>query len=458
MRSATRPLREAATASGWVVRTGRSERIETSGGRGAGPGVPGEEHLRVAAELELSSALAVPLTVGEQTLGALVLLSSHARAALQPDGSGVRGGAGGAAALALDNARLFQEAQQALELIGIASHDLGNPLNALQLLLAGCGGWSRSASLSRCARGWARRCGTRSGWGSCLHNLLDLSRLSSGKLSLEVSRVELSEVVREVMERHAEQAREAGCRASLEADEAMEGCWDRLRLERVVTNPLNALKFGRGKPVECPPEAGGGRCCITVRDHGPGIPPEAQRRIFERFERENPRPAGGLRAGALHRPPARRSARGHLRVESTPGEGAAFTVELPNLRQVSEEPSPGPPRSLTEMTGGWNAENSRESEGLGSGVRVWAGLRGGTSMVVTVALLGDTYPPQLRENPQALKDLNVVWVGSSQEHFRAEVPLKRPQVLVLDFAKACRVPQHRRSITVTALTDPVQAD
>lgn len=62
-------------------------------------------------------------------------------------------------------------------------------------------------------------------------------------------------------------------------------------------------------------------------------------------------------------------------------------------------------------------------------------------MRVRVALLGDTYPSQLGENPQALKDLDVVWVGSSQEHFRAEVPLTRPQVLVLDFVDLAKLPE-----------------
>lgn len=61
-------------------------------------------------------------------------------------------------------------------------------------------------------------------------------------------------------------------------------------------------------------------------------------------------------------------------------------------------------------------------------------------MVMRVALLGDTYPSQLRENPQALKDLEVVWSGVSLEAFRIEVPTLRPQVLVLDFVDLARVP------------------
>jgi hypothetical protein len=62
-------------------------------------------------------------------------------------------------------------------------------------------------------------------------------------------------------------------------------------------------------------------------------------------------------------------------------------------------------------------------------------------MVLRLALLGDTYPSQLRENPQALKDLEVVWVGSSQEDFRAQVPARQPHILVLDFLDLSKVPE-----------------
>ncbi|HEX5746648.1 MAG TPA: hypothetical protein VFZ09_10405 [Archangium sp.] len=61
--------------------------------------------------------------------------------------------------------------------------------------------------------------------------------------------------------------------------------------------------------------------------------------------------------------------------------------------------------------------------------------------MVKLALLGDTYPSQLQANPQAIRDLEVVWVGSSLEAFRAEVPALRPQVLALDFVDLGKVPE-----------------
>lgn len=336
------PPPEAAYGASWVVRTGRSERIEKMADETLGRLSRGDEHLRILRQLELTSVLTVPLTVGEQTLGALLLMSSQPERLFTLSDQVFMEELAGRLALALDNARLFQEAQQALELIGVASHDLGNPLNALQLLLARLRRLEPEREPQRVREGLAAAYRHSQRLGQLLHNLLDLSRLSSGKLSLEVSRVELSEVVREVVERHAEQAREAGCHVSLEADGAIEGWWDRLRLERVVTNLLsNALKFGRGKPVEVRLQQVEGQVHIQVRDHGPGIPPEAQLRIFERFEREKSTARhAGFGLGLYIVRQLVEAHGGTIRVESTPGEGAAFTVELPKSRHVGEEPEP----------------------------------------------------------------------------------------------------------------------
>ncbi|KFE68493.1 sensor histidine kinase [Hyalangium minutum] len=336
------PPPDASYGSSWVVRTGRSERIEKMADKVLGRVARDDEHLRTLRQLELTSVLTVPLTVGEQTLGALTLLSSRPERLFTMSDQVFMEELAGRLALALDNARLFQEAQQALELIGIASHDLGNPLNALQLLLARLRRLEPEREPQRVREGLAAALRHSQRLGQLLHNLLDLSRLSSGKLTLEVSRVELTGMVREVVERHAEQAHEAGCEVTFEADEAIEGWWDRLRLERVVTNLLsNALKFGRGKPVEVRLEQVDGHVRLTVRDHGPGIPLEAQRRIFERFEREKStsRQAGfGLGLYIVRQLVEAHG--GTIRVESTPGEGAAFTVELPKSRHVGEEPEP----------------------------------------------------------------------------------------------------------------------
>ncbi|WNG32294.1 PAS domain S-box protein [Archangium violaceum] len=343
-----RPVfREGAVGVWHVLRTGKSElltevtpevmeQVSTDAG-----------HLELIRRMGVSSALTVPLRAGGRTLGVLVLMSQRPERRFTETDRVFVEELASRAALALDNARLLREAQAALDLIGVAAHDLGNPLQALQLML----GKLRRALpsdpdklrevLTTAVRHTQRL-------GRLLHNLLDLSRLSSGKLDLEVGEVDLAELVHEAVERHAEQAAEAGSRLVLDVELGVVGRWDRLRLERVLTNLLsNAFKYGKGQPIELRVARTDGHGLLAVRDHGPGIPLEQQHQIFERFKKA---PAQGeKREGfGLGLYIVRQLVEAHggtIRVESREGEGATFTVELPLAPAHQEvgasEPPPG---------------------------------------------------------------------------------------------------------------------
>jgi signal transduction histidine kinase len=109
------------------------------------------------------------------------------------------------------------------------------------------------------------------------------------------------------------------------------GCWDRLRVSQVVTNLLsNAVKYGGGKPVEVEFGPRADRAWLQVRDRGIGIEPGDLSQIFERFERAvSSRNYGGLGLGLYIVKRIVESHGGTIRVESTPGEGSAFVIELP---------------------------------------------------------------------------------------------------------------------------------
>src|SRR5829696_3118147 len=113
--------------------------------------------------------------------------------------------------------------------------------------------------------------------------LLDVSRVATGNVRVELAEVDLSCVVRGVVDRAGVAARMA--RSDLEADlqEGVVGTWDRLALEQVAENLLsNALKFGAGKPVSVSLRADSRAAWLTIRDRGIGISEEDRARIFGR--------------------------------------------------------------------------------------------------------------------------------------------------------------------------------
>lgn len=232
------------------------------------------------------------------------------------------------AALAQENARLRAQVQDAFELVGVAAHDLGNPLMVLQLRLHGLRSHVRPDAEAR--EGLARVEREAHRIGLLVHDLLDLSRLSAGRLTLEREELELGELLREVAERFDAQATATGSALAVHAPHAVRGRWDRQRLDRIATNLLsNALKFGQGRPIEVHVLADGARARLTVKDHGVGLSPEAQERLFGRFERpgDSARPGTGLGLYIVHQLVAAHG--GTIHVSSRPGHGSTFTVELP---------------------------------------------------------------------------------------------------------------------------------
>jgi PAS domain S-box-containing protein len=161
-------------------------------------------------------------------------------------------------------------------------------------------------------------------------DLLEVSRINRGRLTLQLEPCDLAEVVEMTVGRFSAELGQAGCEVRLQA-EPVDGWWDRQRVQRVVAILLsNALKFGKGRPIDIRVEARDTRAIFSVRDRGIGIPLEDQARIFRRFERAvSLRHFGGFGIGLYM---ARRLVEAHggtIWVESEPGKGSTFTVELP---------------------------------------------------------------------------------------------------------------------------------
>ncbi|KQX87723.1 hybrid sensor histidine kinase/response regulator [Variovorax sp. Root473] len=165
-----------------------------------------------------------------------------------------------------------------------------------------------------------------------IDDMLDVTRLRRDALSIQTKPVDLASLARAVVDNLRHQAEAAGCTIALEAPSTLRGVWDEFRIEQVLTNLLtNALRYGGGKPVEMTVLQNGDNAVVSVRDQGIGISPEDHQRIFEQFERTDVsrQHAAGLGLGLYITHKIVTLHAGRIGVESTPGQGARFFVELP---------------------------------------------------------------------------------------------------------------------------------
>ncbi len=164
-----------------------------------------------------------------------------------------------------------------------------------------------------------------------IEDMLDVSRIRTGKLSIRPQRFDLAALVGRVLENYSAQIAAAGCEVSLSAAEPVTGLWDEFRIEQVVVNLLtNALRYGAKKPVDLRVRATPEGACIEVQDHGIGISAENLARIFQQFERvSSSEVTQGLGLGLFITEQIVASHQGTIEVESRPGQGSLFRVYLP---------------------------------------------------------------------------------------------------------------------------------
>ncbi len=260
-----------------------------------------------------------------------------------------------------ERARLWRKAKEEVrerdEFLSVASHELRTPVTALQLqlqllhraaqrsldLFPALG--DRFETLERQTRRLAL----------LVNELLDVSRMRLGRVELRLEPLDLAEVAREAAGHVAGELARSGSPLALDL-QPVQGRWDRMRLEQVITNLLvNASKFGEGRPIalRVEPDAEGAR--ISVHDRGIGISTEQQARVFERFVRAVPaQNFGGLGLGLYIARQLVEAHGGKIDVASTPGEGATFTVLLPlepPVQVVERPPADATPGEESPPTG-----------------------------------------------------------------------------------------------------------
>lgn len=295
-----------------------------------------DEQLSFWRSLGWRHALSVPLNARGQLLGVLTFVQAESGRGFEREEREFINALARRVTLALDNAWLYREAQSAIEVrdefLSIASHELRTPLTSLQLVMqsllkAPPDAQTPEALTQRLERAvrQVRRL------GKLVNELLDISRITSGRLRLEREPVDFTSVVRDVVGRLDDELQRSGSVMQTQLTEAVVGCWDRLRLEQVVTNLVsNAIKYGEGRPIDVAVERNGDMACLTVRDRGIGIAPEHIERIFAKFERAvSARHYGGLGLGLFIVRQILEAMEGDIRVQSAPDQGSTFIVRLP---------------------------------------------------------------------------------------------------------------------------------
>jgi two-component system OmpR family sensor kinase len=242
--------------------------------------------------------------------------------------------------LRCQNAELIEAVAARDIFIAVAAHELRNPMTPIvgqiDLLLAAlqAGRYSsaqvehRVRRIRRAMDHFIKRAGT----------LLDVSRITSGRLRLALAPCDLSDLVRETVETFAETARYSGCSIGIEVPESLPGAWDRLALEQILDNLIsNAIKYAPSGPVTVSVEDLGSLIRLRVRDHGPGISAGDRARIFERFERAvgASERRSGFGVGLWVVGQLVSAMEGTIMVDDAQGGGSVFSVIVPRHSEAS---------------------------------------------------------------------------------------------------------------------------
>jgi len=297
-----------------------------------------EGHAALLRALGVDTALAVPMISRGQMLGAITLSSSSTRGRYGREDVALVEELARRAAAAVDHASLFRQAQEAIRLrdvfLAVASHELRTPLTALRLNLqlltrpAAKGELPSPAQLAQSLQAADKQVERLR---ALIEQLLDVTRLASGQLMLAREQVNLAELVREVVERANLGEQRSSISLRIDPETASTGSWDRIRLDQVVTSLLeNAIKFGEGRPIVIAVGGTTDHARLEVEDHGIGIEPADQGRVFGKFERAvSERNFGGLGLGLFIARQIVEAHGGTIAVHSAPARGSTFVVELP---------------------------------------------------------------------------------------------------------------------------------
>jgi signal transduction histidine kinase len=314
-----------------VMRTGRSELYEQIPDSLLVEEADDEDHLRVLRALGFRSAMVVPLLSKGRTLGAITFVAAESGRRFGRADLAMVEELGRHAGLAVDNARLYDEAQRAIhardDILAVVSHDLKNPLEAVTLSGSLLLRAPESPRVRRYAESLLR---SAARMDRLIRDLLDLSSMDAGKFRVELRPERLGTIIEEALAVLAPIAAEKGVALSAVAvPPAADVACDRERVIQVLSNLAgNAIQFApRGGRVAVSVASSGAWAEVAVEDDGPGIPEEDVPHLFDRYWKSRSRRGTGL--GLAIARGIVEAHGGRIRVESALGKGSRFSFTLP---------------------------------------------------------------------------------------------------------------------------------
>jgi len=229
-------------------------------------------------------------------------------------------------------AELEQQLQARDEFLSIAAHELRNPMHSLLLQVSAAVQIARLKGPEMLVRRLERVQHIVDRYVKRASLLLDVGRMNATRMQPQVESIDFSDVVREIVESYAPEAAFNRSPFHVEVPDSLQGRWDRLALEQIVSNLIsNAIKFGAGAPIDVTLARKDDHVQFEVRDRGIGIAEADQDRIFGRFERvaDNPGHPAGAGVGLWLVRGLVQSHGGAISIRSAPDQGATFTVSLP---------------------------------------------------------------------------------------------------------------------------------